>query len=208
MKSRWKTDKPMSRTAFNARFPDNAACARYLFSARWPEGFVCPACKSRKAWELKTKLYTYECACCGKQTSVTAGTVMHRSKLPLLVWFQAIHIMTSHSNGISAEQAQAQLGLGSYKTAWLLLMKLRRAMADPARSLLSGIVEVDETEVPLRSKHDPIAGYVTSGVNSTEFRRIEFHCRLATVSRGVCASSLGAVEDATVLGPNPCTGAR
>jgi hypothetical protein len=154
----------MSRTAFNARFPDNAACARYLFSVRWPEGFVCPGCKSRKGWELKTRLYTYECACCAKQTSVTAGTVMHRSKLPLLVWFQAIHIMTSHSNGISAEQAQAQLGLGSYKTAWLLLMKLRRAMADPARSLLSGIVEVDETEVPLRSKHDPIAGYGIANV--------------------------------------------
>jgi hypothetical protein len=164
MKSRWKTDNPMSRTAFNAKFPDNAACARCLFSVRWPEGFVCPACKSRKAWELKTKLYTYECACCAKQTSVTAGTVMHRSKLPLLVWFQAVHIMTSHSNGISAEQAQAQLGLGSYKTAWLLLMKLRRAMADPARSLLSGIVEVDETEVPLRSKHDPIAGYGIANV--------------------------------------------
>jgi len=68
---------------------------------------------------------------------------MHRSKLPLRIWFEAIHLMTCHSNGISAEQAQAQLGLGSYKTAWLLLHKLRRAMLNPDRTLLQALVEVD-----------------------------------------------------------------
>jgi hypothetical protein len=159
MSSRWKHDKPMSRTAFDRRFPDEAACAGHMASLRWPEGFVCPACEGHKGWELKTKPHTWECATCHRQTSVTAGTVMHRSKLPLRTWFEAIHLMTSHSNGISAEQAQAQLGLGSYKTAWLLLTKLRRAMVNPERSLLQSLVEVDETEVPLRSKHDPIAGY-------------------------------------------------
>jgi hypothetical protein len=159
MKSRWKTDKPMSRVAFDRRFPDNAACARHLASLRWPQGFVCPDCASDRGWELQTKPFTWECARCSKQTSVTAGTVMHRSKVPLLTWFWAVHIMSSHSNGISAEQAQAQLGLGSYKTAWLLLMKLRRAMVDPNRSLLQDLVEVDETEVPFRAKDDPIAGY-------------------------------------------------
>jgi hypothetical protein len=84
---------------------------------------------------------------------------MHRSKLPLRTWFEAILHMTSRSNGISAEQAQAQLGLGSDKAAWLLLTKLRRATVNPDRMLLQSLVEVDETEVPLRSKHDPIAGY-------------------------------------------------
>jgi hypothetical protein len=93
---------------------------------------------------------------CHRQTSVTAGTVMHRSKMPLRT---AIHLLTSHSNGISAEQAQAQLGIGSHKIAWLLLHKLRRAMVNPERCLLMGLVEVDETEVPLRSKHDPIANH-------------------------------------------------
>jgi len=72
---------------------------------------------------------------------------------------RAIHQLASHSNGISAEQAQAQFGIGSYKTAWLLLHKLRRAMVSPDRSLLQAMVETDETEVPLRSKHDPIKGY-------------------------------------------------
>lgn len=160
MASRWKYDKPMSRTAFDRRFPDDDACARHLAQIRWPNGFVCPACSGCKGWELGgTKAHYWECAGCGRQTSVKAGTVMHRSKLSLRTWFEAVHLLTSHSNGISAEQAQAQLGLGSYKTAWLLLHKLRRAMVDPNRSLLSGIVEADETEVPLRREADPPAGY-------------------------------------------------
>ena len=86
---------------------------------------------------------------------MTAGTIMHRSHLPLRTWFLAAHIMASHSNGISALQLQAQLGLGSYKTAWLLLQKLRRAMVDPDRSLLQDLVEIDESEMPFRSKHVP-----------------------------------------------------
>ncbi len=119
---------------------------------------MCPACSGAKGWALKGKRFTWECAACGKQTSVTAGTVMHRSHLPLKTWFTAIHIVTSHSNGVSALQLQAQLGLGSYKTAWLLLHKLRRAMVDPDRSLLGALVEIDETEIPLRRKADPPAG--------------------------------------------------
>ncbi|MGB7631370.1 MAG: IS1595 family transposase [Candidatus Deferrimicrobium sp.] len=159
MKSRWKHDRPMSRTDFDRRFPDEGACARHLANLRWPDGFICPACGTCKGWELETKPFTWECAGCHRQTSVTAGTVMHRSKLPLRIWFEAVHLMTGHSNGISAEQAQAQLGIRSYKTAWLLLHKLRRAMVDPNRSFLQGLVEVDESEVPLRSKHDPIANH-------------------------------------------------
>ena len=158
MTSRWKHDRPMSRTAFNERFPDDEACARFLFEKRWPTGFICPACKGRKAWELATKRFTYECAACNRQTSVTAGTVFHRSHLDLLTWFLAIYAVASHSNGISALQLQAQLGLGSYKTAWLMLQKLRRAMVDPDRSLLEDLVEVDESDIPYRTKADPIAG--------------------------------------------------
>jgi len=86
---------------------------------------------------------------------VTAGTIMHRSHLALKTWFLAAHIVATHSNGISALQLQGQLGIGSYKTAWLLLHKLRRAMVDPGRSLLQTLVEIDETEMPYRSKNDP-----------------------------------------------------
>ena len=158
MPSRWKLDRPLSRAEFEARFPDDAACARHLAERRWPDGFVCPSCGGTKGWDLRTKRFTWECAACRRQTSVTAGTVMHRSHLPLKTWFTAVHIVTSHSNGISALQLQAQLGLGSYKTAWLLLHKLRRAMVDPERSALQDLVEVDETAIPFRTKDDPPVG--------------------------------------------------
>jgi hypothetical protein len=156
MPARWKSDRPMSRQEFEARFPDDAACARYLVERRWPDGFVCPVCMACKGWALNHDRPTWECAGCRRQTSVTAGTVMHGSHLPLRTWFMAAHIVASHSNGISAIQVQAQLGIGSYKAAWLLLHKLRRAMIDPDRSLLQEIVEVDETEMPFRRKADPV----------------------------------------------------
>jgi hypothetical protein len=108
-------DFPGSLIEFQQRFPDEAACVKYLFAARWPEGFVCPGCGSIKAWELQTKAWTWECADCGRQTSVTAGTIMHHSKLPLTTWFWASYLMATHSNGISALQLQRQLALGSYR---------------------------------------------------------------------------------------------
>jgi hypothetical protein len=148
----------MSRAAFAERFLDDAACARHLFTKRWPNGFICPKCQGAKAWTLESKPFTFECAACGRQTSVTAGTIFHRSHISLLNWFQAIYAIASHSNGISALQLQAQLGLGSYKTTWLMLQKLRRAMVDPDRSFLKDIVEVDESDIPYRTKDDPIAG--------------------------------------------------
>ena len=147
---------PRSLIEFQSRFATESACAEYLFERRWPEGFVCPGCGGGRAWLLKTKAFTYECADCGRQTSVTAGTIMHASKLPLTIWFWAAFLMATHSNGISALQLQNQLGLGSYRTAWMLCAKLRRAMVNPEREPLSGVVEADETIIPFRTKNDPV----------------------------------------------------
>ena len=152
------SDFPTSLIDFQRRFPDAAACAAWMFHARWPAGFRCPACHHEKGWPHGGKPFTFECAACGKQTSVTAGTIMHASKLPLTVWFWAAYLMATHSNGMSALQLQKQLGLGSYKSAWLLCAKLRRAMVAPDRALLSGVAELDETELPLRGKDDPVTG--------------------------------------------------
>ena len=145
---------PSSLIDFQRRFSSEEACASWLFAARWPAGFVCPGCRGGRAWTLKTKEDTFECAACGRQTSVTAGTILHASKLPLTVWFLAAFLMATHSNGISALQLQAQLGLGSYRTAWMLAAKLRRAMRAPGRHPLAGLVEVDESSLPLRTKDD------------------------------------------------------
>src|SRR3954471_15200994 len=147
--------RPGSLPAFEARFPDEAACARWLFGKRWPDGFRRPGCGHDKAWELGRGTLLVECARCHRQTSVTAGTVLHRSHLPLKLWFLAAWLVATHRNGISARQLGLQLGLGSYKTAWLLLRKLRHAMVDPGREPLAGLVEVDETSLPFRAKGEP-----------------------------------------------------
>jgi transposase-like protein len=87
------------------------------------------------------------CSGCGHQASVTAGTIFDRSHLPLKVWFRGIWWATNQKHGVSALGLQRMLGLGSYKTAWACLQKLRRAMVRPGRDRLTGQVEVDETYV-------------------------------------------------------------
>jgi transposase-like protein len=139
-----------SLTEFQEAFPDEAGCAAFLFERRWQGGFVCPRCGGERVAALKSRAHTYECLDCGRQTSITAGSVMHRSKLPLTVWFWAAHLMSTHSNGMSARQLADQLGL-TYKTAWLLTQKLRRSMVDPDREPLEGVVEVDQAEIPFRA---------------------------------------------------------
>src|SRR5881409_529393 len=140
---------------FEAKFPDDAACARWLLDKRWPEGSRCPACGHGKGWELGRERPTLRCAACERQVSVTAGTVLHGSHLGLRTWLLAAWLMATHANGISARQLWKQLGLGSYKSAWLLVRKLRRAMVDPEREPLAGLVEVDETSVPFRVNDEP-----------------------------------------------------
>jgi predicted RNA-binding Zn-ribbon protein involved in translation (DUF1610 family) len=92
-----------SLTEFQRAFPDEASCAAFLFTRRWPGGFVCPVCGKDRAAVLKSRAYTYECSDCGRQTSITAGTALHRTKLPLTVWFWAAHLMSTHSNGMSVQ---------------------------------------------------------------------------------------------------------
>src|SRR5271168_460829 len=147
-------EDPMARarslSEFQSAFPDEASCAAFLFERRWPDGFVCPACGNARAAALRSRAYTYECYGCGRQTSITAGTAMHRTRLPLTAWFWAAHLMSTHSNGMSARQLEDQLGL-TYRTAWLLTQKLRRSMVDPDRDPLEGVVEVDQAEIPFRA---------------------------------------------------------
>ena len=114
--------------------------------------------RSMKRDGPRRKAHTFECAGCRRQTSVTAGTILHASKLPLTVWFWAAYLMATHSNGISALQLQKQLGIGSYRSAWLLAHKLRASMVDPERNPLSGLVEIDEASLPFRTKDDPPTG--------------------------------------------------
>lgn len=136
-------DYPATLLEFEARFTTEASCRDYLFQLRWPDGFQCPRCGHPKAWPIGGVLF--QCAECAYKTSVTAGTIFQDTHQPLTLWFRAMWWVTSQKNGASALGLQRVLGLGSYKTAWSWLHKLRRAMVRPGRDRLLGRVEVDET---------------------------------------------------------------
>jgi transposase-like protein len=138
-------DYPRTQAEFEQWFNTEEACRAYLVRLRWPNGFRCPNCGGGKAWPVRRVLL--HCAACGRQTSVTAGTIFQDTRTPLRVWFRAMWSVTSHKTGASALALQKVLGFGSYATAWTWLHKLRRAMVRPGRERLTGRVEVDETFV-------------------------------------------------------------
>ena len=114
--------------------PDEMACARHLERIRWPEGFKCPSCGHvGEPWRLQARPRVLECRQCGKQVSLTAGTIMHRTQQPLPIWFWAAYLVTTQTPGMSALQFQKQLGIKRYETAFLMLHKLRAAMVRPGR---------------------------------------------------------------------------
>jgi transposase-like protein len=136
-------DYPRTLMELERRFATEDACRQYLLQLRWPDGFVCPRCGGTQAWPMRTGRWL--CGGCRHQASVTAGTIFQDSHLPLTTWFRALWYVTTPKPGVSALGLQRVLGLGSYKTAWALLHKLRRAMVRPGRDRLRGTVEVDET---------------------------------------------------------------
>jgi hypothetical protein len=139
----------LSPAEFRKAFPDEASCAAYLFERRWPAGFTCPVCDGKRYALLNSRAYTYECLDCGRQTSIVAGTVMHRTRLPLTLWFRAVHLIVSHPKTVSVVRFGTILGI-SYKTAWLLMQKLRPPIVTANSAPLEGIVEVGHTEIPVR----------------------------------------------------------
>lgn len=128
---------------FRTRFATESACRKYMFEVRFPDGFVCPKCGCREYYYLSTR-HTCQCKNCRRQTSVTAGTVMHRTHLPLTTWFWAIYLCATDKRGISAKGLARQLEL-SYESAWYLLVRIRSAMQERDQDyLLSGMIEMDE----------------------------------------------------------------
>jgi transposase-like protein len=135
---------PRNLIEFLDRFATDQACLEYLRWVRWPKGFVCPQCSLRDGWV--TARGTTFCRGCQRQTSPTAGTILHNSRTPLRKWFAAAWLVCTQKTGVSAKTLQRELQVG-YKTAWLMLQKLRQATVRAERSQLSGVVEVDETYV-------------------------------------------------------------
>ena len=131
---------------FLNKFPSEDECFQYLFKKRWPDGFRCPKCGNQAAYYIE-KHRRFQCTACRRQTSVTAGTVFHRLRHPLLTLFWAVYLISTSKKGISAMELQRKLGIKSYQTAWLLLHKIRSAMASSQMFPLTGDAEADETFV-------------------------------------------------------------
>ncbi len=136
-------DYPRTLMELERRFASEEACRAYLARLRWPEGVRCLRCQGTRVWSTGRGLY--HCAHCGFQTSVLAGTLFQDTKYALRLWFRAMWYVTNQKSGVSALGLQRALGLGSYRTAWTWLHKLRAAMVRPGRERLGGTVEVDET---------------------------------------------------------------
>ena len=134
---------PKTLIEFQRRFLTEEACEDYLAECRWPDGFRCPKCGHDKAWPRTTRRLR-ECAKCGHLASTTAGTILHRTRTPLVVWFWAAYLLITDKRGISALGLQRQLGIARYETAWMILHKLRRATVNLNRTKLHGQIEVDE----------------------------------------------------------------
>ncbi len=107
---------PTDLPSFLKRVGTDEQCRRYLFEARWPEGFRCAGCGHERAWAHKARLVD-ECAACGKQHSLLAGTVFEQTKTGLARWFLAIYLVTSSQGGISAMELKRQMGLPGLELA-------------------------------------------------------------------------------------------
>ena len=151
---------------FRTRFSTEESCRAELFRLRFPNGFVCPKCGCTEYYPVRGR-NAFQCRACRHQTSVTAGTVMHRTHLPLTVWFWAIYLCATDKRGISAVQLSRTLNI-CYESAWYLLHRIRCAMAQRDENYaLSGIVEMDD-------------GYVVAGRTR---RRSWWRCQKRKMAR-------------------------
>ena len=125
------------------QYGSESQCTEALSLARWPSGFQCPDCGGHRFSMIKTRTL-YQCSTCHHQTSLTSGTLFEQTKLPLTVWFLAIHLLTQAKTCVSALALMRQIGV-SYNTAWGLKHKIMQAMKErDDRKVLTGIIQLDD----------------------------------------------------------------
>lgn len=192
---------PRNLTELEENFSTEEGCRAYLARLRWPDGFRCSRCAGSRSWPVRGVLL--ECATCGFQTSVTAGTIFQDTRTPLPVWFRAMWWVTTQKNGASALGLQRVLGLKSYETAWAWLHKFRRAMVRPGRDRLTGRIEVDECYVggeeeylPGRLNLDKALVVVAAQEDGPGIGRI----RMRQIGNASAESLIPFVEDAVAPG--------
>lgn len=156
----------MSLLDFQDKFPTAQICWDYRVKMRWPDDIKCSCCDESKLDFIKTRKI-FECRRCRKQIYVTAGTLCHRSRVPLRKWFWAIFLMATSKKGVSMLYLQKQLDIGSYRTAGLMSHKIRQAMIQRNDIYtLDGIVEADEIFIGGKQS---LEGRRKAGSNKTPF---------------------------------------
>lgn len=129
---------------FQKKFQTEKACLKHLFQLRWPNGFRCPRCQHERAYFHSTR-HLYQCQDCGYQTSLTAGTIFHKTRTSLRKWFWMIFLMGRQKSGVSMLSLQRVLKIRTYKTVWAMGHKIRKALADRDASYqLAGLLEMDD----------------------------------------------------------------
>ncbi len=135
-------------------FQNDDDCLAYLETMRWPDGIRCPICGAKEISKItrktpsknkRTRIYQCLEKTCKSQFSATNGTIFNDSHLPLTKWFMALAIVVDAKKGISAKQLQEHLGIGSYRTAWYMAHRIRKAMTADGVFQMTGTVEIDET---------------------------------------------------------------
>lgn len=175
----------MNLIEFQRHFPDEDACKRHLKALRERQGVVCVKCGCTDHY-WKGYRSQWQCKRCGHRTSLTSGTVMHGTKLPLLYWFIAIHLLTSTKKTFSASELQRQLGHKRYQPIWELLHKLRNVMGRrDSEYTLEGSIELDE-------------GFFTVDSDETAYS-------LRSISQGKFLSSREATEKLAGIVPTSST---
>jgi transposase-like protein len=156
------TSAPVNLTTLVDRYSTDEHCREALLHLRWPDGVRCLKCKSENVAPVSDRK-VYVCYSCRYQFSVTVGTIFHDSHLPLTKWFLVTYLMTESRKGISANQIRRMLGI-SYKTAWYLCHRIRKAMEETDHKL-TGTVEIDEMYIGGHTKnadkwkkHAPVVG--------------------------------------------------
>ncbi len=191
-----KSGKSTQFNISSPQFRNETLARKHLESTRWPDGPICPHCGSiDRASQIKAQTKDagardglWFCNECREQFTVTVGTVMEASHIPLHKWLLAIHLMAASKKGVSAAQIQRTLGLGSYRTAWFLMHRIREAMTELNPSPMGGegkTVEADETyhgdrETPIIGKGRRGLPFTKRGRSGSGAKRAVF----ALVERG------------------------
>lgn len=177
-------------------YSDEDKAREHLESLQWPNGPVCPHCgncdpaRITKLAGKSTRPGVYKCKECRKPFSVTVGTVMERSKIPLGKWLAAMHLMVASKKGVSAHQLHRMLGI-TYEAAWFLAHRLREAMRPDLSSTgpLGGsnkVIEADETFMGGKAKNRAFGRepkkYAVAALVEREGRAMSFHVANVTAT--------------------------